>query len=87
MMASGVEAQRPGPGMNAVIKSVEDTAASDVRQYLEALLSEAQGGEIVGLTVVLEYKGGSYCVGGPRVMSRLQTAGALLEAAVKRLDL
>jgi hypothetical protein len=49
------------------------------------LLARIEAGEVVGLTIIMEHPNGTYTVGGPGTMSRLQTAGALLDAAVKRL--
>lgn len=52
---------------------------------LSDLLRRAQAGEIVAVTGVMEFPSGTYTTFGGSTMSRLQTAGALLEAAVIRL--
>lgn len=52
----------------------------------EALLEGVQEGRIVGFTAVLEHPDGTYSVGGPATLSRLQSAGALLDAAITRLS-
>jgi hypothetical protein len=61
-------------------------SASAVKQA-EDLLEICQSGECVGFTVIIEIVGGQYRVAGSSVMSRLQTSGALLEAAIDRLKL
>jgi hypothetical protein len=56
-----------------------------VIDLLTTQLAEAQTGRIVGICGVVEYANGTYETIGSQTMSRLQTAGALLEAAMKRL--
>lgn len=52
----------------------------------EALVDRIKAGEVVSFTVVMEHPSGTYSIAGPSTLSRLQTAGALLEAAVQRLQ-
>ena len=61
-------------------------SASAVKQAQD-LLEICQSGECVGFTVIIETTGGQYRVAGSQTMSRLQTSGALLEAAIERLGL
>lgn len=62
----------PGPDLGAV-------------EYAEGLLARCRSGETVGVTAVEEKPGGLYTLHGSKTLSRLQTAGALLDAAVWRL--
>ncbi len=50
------------------------------------LTERIEAGEVTAFTVVMEHPDGTYSVGGPATLSRLQTAGALLDAAMRRLD-
>lgn len=51
-----------------------------------AMLERIEAGEVIAFTAVLEHPDGTYSVGGPGTMSRLQSAGALLDAAIRRLN-
>ncbi|KRA74252.1 hypothetical protein ASD78_12220 [Lysobacter sp. Root667] len=57
----------------------EETAA-----LLRRLAEKADRGEIIAVTVISEYPNGCYGIGGSRTLSRLQTMGALLDAAIMR---
>ncbi len=50
-----------------------------------ALVERVESGNVVGFTMILEHPDGTYTVGGPATLSRLQSAGALLDAAIGRL--
>lgn len=54
-------------------------------EYVRGLLARCEAGEVVAVTALEEHPGGTYAVGGSSAMSRLQMAGALLDAAVTRL--
>lgn len=54
--------------------------------YLRDLLVRMDAGETVAVTTVEEKPDGTYSIGGTGTLSRLQTAGALLEAAMKRIN-
>lgn len=53
---------------------------------VEALLERCKSGETISVTFVEFKPNNMYSIGGSNVGSRLETAGALLEAAVKRLQ-
>lgn len=72
-------------GSVSVLKAAPDQCGEQTVELLRSLLSQAESGELITLTGVAEYRGGTYGNVGSSTMSRLQTAGALLEAAVKRL--
>ena len=54
---------------------------------LEGLLEEAQAGTLIAVTGIAEFMDGTYRDFGSATMSRLQTAGALLECAIERLKI
>jgi hypothetical protein len=54
-------------------------------EYARDLLARCESGAVVGLTVLEETPDGTYTTGGSATLSRLQTAGALLDAAITRL--
>lgn len=55
------------------------------REEAQSLLDRIESGNVVAFTVVLEHPDGTYSIGGSGTLSRLQMAGALLDAAVTRL--
>jgi hypothetical protein len=58
----------------------------DVIAYARDLLARCEAGEVIAVTAVEEYPGGTYAVGGSSSNSRTQTAGMLLDAAITRLS-
>lgn len=52
---------------------------------LRELLKQAEAGEITGICGIVELPGDNYRNIGSETCSRLQTAGALLDAAINRL--
>lgn len=54
--------------------------------YVRGLLARCESGEVVAVTVLTETSDGMFAVGGSSVSSRLATAGALLDAAMTRLQ-
>ena len=55
-------------------------------EYAKGLLERCESGECVGFTVIEEYEGGEYTVGGSGVKSQFTTAGMLLAAAIDRIE-
>ena len=49
------------------------------------LAKRAKAGEIVGFTGIAQLSGGGYEIVGSTTWSRLESAGALLDAAITRL--
>lgn len=68
-----------------IVSGQEKVKASVVKQ-LKMMLEQAEAGEIVGVTALCELAGGHTQLYGSATMSRLQTAGALLECAVDRVQ-
>ena len=66
--------------------AVPDQNNQQAIALLERLLEEARAGQLIAITVVAEYRDATYTHEGSSTMSRLQTAGALLEAAMARLQ-
>jgi hypothetical protein len=54
-------------------------------EALENALARAKSGEVIAVTIIEEYKGGTYSSSGSSTSSRTQTAGMLLDAAMTRL--
>lgn len=54
-------------------------------EYVRDLLQRCESGEVVAVTTLEETREGTYTVAGSGTFSRLQTAGALLDAAITRL--
>lgn len=54
-------------------------------EYARSLLARCEDGSVVAVTVLEELPDGTYTITGGETMSRLQTAGALLDAAISRL--
>ena len=55
-------------------------------EKLRELLARAEAGEICGFTGIIEFPDETYQAVGSTTMSRLQTSGALLDAAIQRLQ-
>lgn len=68
------------------LHTVRDECRDDAVRTLRDLLERAEAGEIIAVTGVAEIDGGTYRHFGSSTMSRLQTSGALLEAAIERLN-
>lgn len=68
------------------LHTVRDECRDEAVETLRQLLRAAESGEILAVSGIAELPGGSYRQFGSATMSRLQTAGALLELAVSRLD-
>lgn len=71
---------------NKIIQSVGEKVQIDVIETLRRLTDRACAGEIIGIAGIAELPGGSYEIIGSKTLSRLQTAGALLDAACTRLN-
>lgn len=67
------------------LKTVRVACQESVIATLETLLEEARRGELISVYGIAEGKSGAYKQFGSATMSRLQTAGALLECAMDRL--
>jgi hypothetical protein len=70
--------------MTAELKTVRSKLPEETAAYLRELAEKADHGEIVAITVVIENANGTYTLGGTRTLSRLQTMGALMDAAFWR---
>jgi len=68
-----------------MIRTIKDKPNQSAIDLLSESLDKAKSGELTGITIMSEFKGGTYSLGGSSTMSRLQTAGILLEAAISRL--
>lgn len=66
------------------LRTTRSTIHEEVAAKLRSLAERADTGEIVGATIVYELSNGCYGVVGSRTLSRLQTMGALLDAAIMR---
>jgi hypothetical protein len=62
------------------------TADGGAAEYARGLLARCEAGEVLAVTAVEFQPGGRYLVQGSAVRNRLEEAGALLEAAVTRLQ-
>lgn len=72
----------------SVLKLVvySDEVKKDVIATLERMLEIAKSGKAIGCSGIIELEGSTYQQFGTKTMSRLQTAGALLELAIERLN-
>lgn len=70
--------------MTAELKTVRSKLPEETASYLRELAAQADRGEIIAITVVIENANGTYTLGGTRTLSRLQTMGALMDAAFWR---
>lgn len=59
---------------------------TDALELVKSIIPRIESGEIVGVTFAIEESGGSYTTMGSTSMSRLQTAGLLLDLAMMRLQ-
>ena len=71
-------------GVHALVTE-RDKCAQDAAKALHEVLGEVESGDAIAVYGIVEYKTGTYRQFGSATMSRLQTAGALLECAVERL--
>lgn len=69
-----------------LLRVERSTIHEEAAAKLRSLAERADTGEIIGVTVVYELSSGSYGVVGSRTLSRLQTMGALLDAAIMRSE-
>ena len=69
------------------IISIDPGRTGEVLNILDDCYEEVEQGRVVGITVILELKDRTYSIAGSSVRSRYETAGMLLEAANKRLQL
>ena len=68
-----------------VIDHKQDKACRIAAERLEELAAQARRGEVVGFHGITENANGTYTVHCTNGLSRLQAAGALLDAAIARL--
>lgn len=54
-------------------------------EYARNLLARCESGEVIAITAIEFRRNAEYMIGGSAVENRLETAGALLEAAMDRL--
>ena len=62
-----------------------DKCAADALRVLREVQTDIENGDAIAVYGIVETKDGRYRQFGSASMSRLQTAGALLECAVERL--
>lgn len=72
-------------GSLKLVTSRDHTRESALKT-LEKLRAEIESGETIAISGIAESSDGGYHMFGSETMSRLQTAGALLECAIARLD-
>lgn len=74
--------------MGAVLKLIAepDKCRQDAIEAIAEVRKELDSGEAISVYGIVENKDGTYRHFGSSTMSRLQTAGALLECAIARLD-
>lgn len=88
-MSTGPETQgKPGdnlPGSLRVIEGKKDKAAHKAAERLEELAAAARAGEVIGFHGITLLSNGRYQVHDAGGLSRLEAAGALLDAAIARL--
>ena len=68
------------------IKAVPEICNEKAIAVLKGLLKGAEEGTLITVTGIAECRDGTYYHFGSATMSRLQTSGALLECAIKRLE-
>lgn len=61
------------------------TRPTGLVEYARDLLARCESGEVIAVTVLVEYRGGAYMAEGSTTPSRTATAGMLLDCAVARL--
>lgn len=66
------------------LRTTRSILPEETAELLRRLADKADRGEIIAVTVISELPGGYYSIGGSRTLSRLQTMGALLDAAIMR---
>lgn len=70
---------------NRKLKLASDHCSENAVEVLRSLLKDAEEGALIGFTGVAEYRG-SYRIIGSLTLSRAASAGALLDAAITRLN-
>lgn len=68
------------------LQTVRDNCRAEAVELLRDLLARAESGEVIAVSGIAEEPGGTYFNFSSATMSRLQTAGALLESAIARLE-
>jgi hypothetical protein len=63
---------------------VRTTLPKETAAYLRKLADRADSGEVIAVTTVVELSDGTYRIENTGTLSRLQTIGALFEAACQR---
>lgn len=66
------------------LRTVRSTLHEQAADCLRTMAARADAGEIVAVTIVYEYADGCYGITRSPTLSRLQTMGALLDAAIMR---
>ncbi len=66
------------------LKTATSTLPAETAEFLRELTARADAGEVISVTVVAELNDGCYEINRSRSLSRLQTIGALFDAAVSR---
>jgi hypothetical protein len=59
---------------------------TDALQIVSSLIPRIESGEITGITLAIEFSDGTYTTMGSESFSRLQSAGVLLEMAIRRIN-
>lgn len=67
------------------VLAITPTLQASAIAYARELLARCEAGEVVAVTALEEMPGGRYQIHASESANRLQTAGALLEAAIARL--
>lgn len=67
------------------VSAIKPALQSSAIEYARGLLARCEAGEVVAVTALEEMPGGHYQVHASESANRLQTAGALLDAAISRL--
>ena len=70
---------------DAKVHVIESAPQRSAIEYAKELLARCEAGEVVAVTALEEQPCGLYQVRTSESPNRLQTAGALLEAAITRL--
>lgn len=66
------------------LRTVRSTLHEEAAVKLRELAARADAGEIVSVTVVAEHPDNSYSITWSQSLSRLQSMGALLDAAIAK---
>lgn len=65
---------------------IEGKANQGLVDFVSSLLERCLTGDVIAVTVLEELPGGEYTVKASATQDRLHTAGALLDAAISRLQ-